>query len=112
MSELLCSCACGQIKFEVSNEPPEIAHCYCSICANLAQSELMSFAKYPIKLLDQINRDLIREIRSSNRAVRGYCQTCQSAVYMLYDRSDNIWIATDLFQFPTPNSETYDIYRN
>jgi hypothetical protein len=65
----------------------------------------MSFAKYDIE------GDL-REVRSSARAVRGYCDVCRDPIYMVYDGSDNAWIATEVFTFDYSMVETYDIFRD
>jgi len=113
MDKINCKCKCNTISFILSSKdlPDEIAKCYCSICRSLNGSEYMSFCKYDKQIINKINLNDITIIRSSVRAMRGFCSKCNSCIYMLYDDSPNIWLVVDIFQYDLQHIETYDIYK-
>jgi len=69
------------------------------------------FSKYDKSLLKSIDVDKIIIKRSSSRAVRGFCSTCKTPIFMLYDNSNNIWIISDVFKFDFKYIEIYDIFK-
>jgi hypothetical protein len=97
--------------FIVPHKPLEVARCFCSICKRLSHKDFESFAKYDKAILAQLCDKSVLKYRSSNHAVRGFCKTCFSALYMLYDNSPNVWLVADTFNFNWSQAQTYDIYR-
>jgi hypothetical protein len=125
MSLLSCSCKCGKIEFVIIKKPGEIARCYCDICKKIHKKDFVQFAKYLTKdiklfvgdvnvsiykLLFSGTNDLII-IKSSNRAKRFFCPNCQDLIFMHYNESKNIWLATDIFNFDITNIDHYDIFK-
>lgn len=109
---LRCSCECGALAFTLPSRPVEIARCFCSICTSLHGVPFMAFAKYPVDVIDRVRGPDVYTYRSSNRAVRGYCNRCNAPVYMLYDHSPNVWIVITTLRFDVAGVETYDLYRD
>ena len=108
MGDLQCECSCKQIKFSVPYRPKDIAQCYCTLCKYLHQKPFVDFAKYE---KDQISLDFnkMRSVKSSPRAVRYRCNTCNDWIGMVYNDSDNIWVVCDNFLFSCHDIETYSI---
>ena len=104
-------CKCGSITYTVPHLPREIANCYCSICQQLHDKPFMSFAKYNINEIIFTDRENLLMIRSSDHASRGYCNLCNSPLFMYYDQSQNIWIVIDSLNDNCELIEHYDIHR-
>lgn len=109
---LNCKCSCGDITFIVPHEPEEIARCFCSICSKYSKSSFVCFAKYQKNDINTImsNMSNMSIIRSSKRAIRGFCSVCKDNIFMIYNDSNNIWINTNTFTFSYEHIDTYDIF--
>ena len=104
-------CKCGSITYTVPHLPHEIADCYCSICQRLHNKTFMSFAKYDINKIIFTGRENLLMIPTSDHASRGYCNLCDSPLFMHYDQSQNIWIVIDSLSDNCESIEHYDIHR-
>jgi hypothetical protein len=71
----------------------------------------MSFAKYIISEIIFTGRENLLMIPTSDRASRGYCNLCDSPLFMHYDQSSNIWIVIDSLNHSCESIDHYDIYR-
>ncbi|AYV83359.1 MAG: aldehyde-activating protein [Hyperionvirus sp.] len=110
MVELECSCQCNKIKIPLNIKPTEIARCFCSICKDIYKTESTSFAVYPKKIVAHLESADVKIVRSP-RAIRGFCNCCDSPLFMLYDDSPNVWIVTNILKFDITHIEIYDIFR-
>jgi hypothetical protein len=103
-------CQCGEVQYTVPYLPKEIANCHCTICQRLHKRPFVSFAKYNVCDIMIEGGGNIRSINSSERALRGYCQICNTILFMYYNDSENIWMNADTFNFDTSSIDHYNIY--
>lgn len=109
-----CICKCKLIEFNLPKFPKEIAICHCSICKNSCgdQNSTTSFTKFDKNQFQNLikNSESILTCRTSNQAIRGFRKSCKTPIYMIYDKSPNIWLTTNTFKFDYNQIPTYDIY--
>lgn len=103
-------CQCGSVQYIVPEEPVEIANCHCTICQRVHHRPYVGFAKYPKNEVEFFGLEHVKTLRTSPKAVRGYCSKCNTYLYMMYDNSPTVWLVTENFNFPTDNIEHYNIY--
>jgi len=104
-------CYCGKCKYTVKETPKEIARCYCENCKILHGGEYSEFSKYHQDEIDISECYHLKYLRSSNKAIRGFCGLCNKFLFMIYDSSENIWIYVNTLNIDKNNIETYDIYK-
>lgn len=103
-------CSCTKIQYHIPYKPKEIGNCHCTICQRLHNKPFVSFAKYNINEVVFIYKDNLVMIPSSDRAKRGYCSACNTLLFMHYNKSQNVWMNTDTFNFNIDSIEHYNIY--
>jgi len=82
-------CLCGQVRYEVTGAPVDTTLCFCTQCRRQTGSAMPAFATWPADRLALL-RGEPRSYRSSERAVRQFCQECGSALFWLADGSGQV----------------------
>jgi hypothetical protein len=80
-------CACGAIRYEISDEPLVMNDCQCRDCQRKSGTGHGSYLSFPrradVKLTGEAKHwDIVSD--SGNVKTRGFCATCGSPVYMTF----------------------------
>ena len=98
-------CLCGDIRFEVTGEPHEVTHCYCSMCRRSAGAGSQTFVQFPSH--DVRWTRMPKPYESSPGCVRGFCERCGSSMFLDYaDQVGFIWLTAGTFDDPESLSPT------
>lgn len=94
------SCLCGAVRFEVTGELPEPDACHCSQCRKTS-GHFWASTDVPKADVTIHGEDNVRWFQSSEKARRGFCGTCGSALFWDPVHRDKIAIAMGAFDAPT-----------
>lgn len=80
-------CACGEIRYEISDEPMFMNDCQCLDCQRTSGTGHGSYLTFPskahVKVSDHATHwDMIGD--SGTTKTRGFCPTCGSPVYLTF----------------------------
>jgi hypothetical protein len=94
------SCLCGAVRFSVEGPLREVIFCHCGQCrkqtglyyaATNAQEDDVTLA----------GQDSVTWYQSSEKARRGFCRHCGSALFWKFDGTDYVSIQAGSFEQPT-----------
>ena len=71
-------CLCGAIRFAARGAPTMTNYCHCQMCRKAGGAPVVAWATYRIEQVDITGP--IKFYRSSERAERGFCPNCGSAM--------------------------------
>lgn len=109
MQENSGSCLCGAVRFRTRGQLRELIACHCSQCRK--QTGLY-YAATNVEL-DRMNvegEENVTWYRASDKASRGFCRICGSALFWRADGHDYMSILAGAFDQPTGLSFGYHIY--
>lgn len=80
-------CACGAVRYEISDEPMFMNDCQCLDCQHTSGTGHGSYLTFPskahVKLSGQATHwDMVDD--NGNTKTRGFCPTCGSPVYLTF----------------------------
>jgi hypothetical protein len=87
-------CACGEIRYEASEEPFLVAHCHCRDCQRTSGAAFVTTAfmrKINFKLLRGTPRSCEFRADSGNILGRQFCGTCGSQLFFDVKAMPEIW---------------------
>jgi hypothetical protein len=71
-------CLCGAVRFEAQGAPTACNYCHCQMCRKASGAPVVAWAMYPI---DKVKvSGPMKFYRSSEKAERGFCPNCGSAM--------------------------------
>ena len=83
------ACLCGRVRFELDLPTKWVAHCHCSMCRRAHGAAFVTWVSVPETAFRvTAGADHLRDYRSSETAVRSFCDVCGST--MLF-RSEGRW---------------------
>ena len=75
------SCLCGEVKFELADEPVAVSHCHCRMCQKQHGSAFATYARFPRQALHYVtDMEKLASYNSSADVVRKFCRTCGSSI--------------------------------
>jgi hypothetical protein len=92
------SCACGNVTFEAINLRSSVVFCHCTQCRKWSGHYWSSTATQESDVT--INGE-VRWYRSSDRAERGFCPTCGSALFFRPTGSGRFGVSMGALDQPT-----------
>lgn len=105
----LGSCLCGAVTFEVAGELPPLDACHCSKCRKQS-GHFFASTDVPRSALTIHGAQNVAWFRSSEKARRGFCSTCGSALFWDPIARDWIGVAMGAFDKPTGTKLRVHIY--
>ena len=75
-----CSCACGQVKFEIHGDLGPLTACHCQYCRKSSGHHFVS-TNVPQASLVFISDASLKWYQSSKIADRGFCSNCGSQLF-------------------------------
>ena len=80
-------CACGAIRYEISDEPMVMSDCQCRDCQHMSGTGHGSYLTFPRRAAvtlegEATHRDFAGD--SGNIKTRAFCPTCGSPVYLTF----------------------------
>jgi hypothetical protein len=105
----LGGCLCGAVRFTVTGALGPVIACHCSQCRR--QTGLY-FTSTDVKKAElHIDEDgSLAWYRASDRASRGFCRRCGSALFWQGDGRDSTFVVTGAFDQPSGLSIDYHIF--
>jgi len=102
-------CLCGHVRFRVTGAANNTANCHCRLCQKAAGAPFVTWSEFPRSALKWLGAEpTLRD--SSPHGERGHCPKCGSAVTFRFKGSDDIDIATALFDEPNAFPPTFEIW--
>jgi adenylate cyclase len=72
-------CACGSVKFEITQKPLGTGYCSCRICQRCTSAPVLAWVAFPVEAV-KFTRDVPRYYRLSLIGEKGFCGKCGSQV--------------------------------
>ena len=108
------SCLCKAITFQVEKFQGPVGHCHCTMCQKFHGAAFSTFVETKQRDLHWLSgKELLKEYRAENGAVRSFCSCCGSSLLFesLFNREDNtIEIALAAFDKLEPVHADAHIY--
>lgn len=87
-------CACGAIRYEISDEPIVMNDCQCRDCQKVSGTGHGSYLSFPsrqrVKLEGMAtHRDIVAD--SGNTKTHAFCPTCGSPVYLTFAAAPDVF---------------------
>jgi hypothetical protein len=103
------SCLCGRISFKARGKLREVIACHCGQCRK--QTGLY-YAATNVRHdhLELNDWSLVSWYQSSEKAKRGFCGSCGSALFWAYDGEAEISVMAGAFDAPTDLKMGYHIF--
>ena len=100
-------CACGRARYEITHWdiPNHMPHCYCHVCRHSAGAAFLSWIFCAKAHFRWTSTPPPRCVRTTDMAVRYYCDTCAGNVLLVYDEEADDWV------WPTVGSIDDDSWR-
>jgi len=76
-------CLCGAVRYEASEPPSFMGHCYCADCRKASGSGFIPFMNFPARAL-RFTGEVMQfrsKAASGREAVRNFCARCHSLVF-------------------------------
>ena len=73
-------CNCGQVRFELTNEPKEVGACHCGMCRKFTGGVFLGI-KVPKEHFKLTKDDGLLCYQSSDWAERAFCDRCGSSLF-------------------------------
>ncbi|MBV9014322.1 MAG: GFA family protein [Alphaproteobacteria bacterium] len=67
-------CQCGRIRYRARAPRDRASVCFCRMCQKASGGPFMAFVRFPAEQVEWLTAPSV--FASSNRAERGFCQTC------------------------------------
>eukprot|EP00392_Amoebophrya_sp_AT5.2_P016497 g16763.t1 len=111
-AEVTGGCYCGAVKFEVKLFPPELQHCYCSMCRKLSGAPFQTWAwvyNKHLKWRDE-QKQLLFE-KTSGEGGRHFCKLCGTGMTIVYDdeKKTTTWLAAGCYDDMSLCEEVADV---
>lgn len=104
------SCLCGGIRFTVKGEMRDVVACHCGQCRKQTGSYYMA-TNAPDEAIEVSDPDkLLRWYLSSDKAKRGFCSACGSALFWKHCDDDFTSILAGSIDGPTGMKVTKHIF--
>ena len=97
-------CLCGKIRYHTMGEPKNVPFCHCTICRRAAGSPVVPWATFRASQVEWLAEQPAR-FRSSQKAERGFCPRCGSALLFVLVANAN-WVDLTVGTFDDPDSLT------
>ncbi|CAD7966515.1 unnamed protein product [Amoebophrya sp. A25] len=97
------SCLCGHSVFEAFLFPPEIQHCYCSMCRRFSGSAFQTWAPTQFGFFKWVEAKDLKVLETSRYASRHVCKRCGTHLTIKYDSQQALWLAMGAFDFAHEN---------
>lgn len=94
------SCLCGAVTFEVDRALPKAIACHCTMCRKQSSHYFVS-VELPRDSLTIHAPERLTWYASSDKARRGFCATCGSALFWDPIRGDKIGVSMGAMNAPT-----------
>jgi len=108
------SCLCGQIKYELLNDPKKVTSCHCSMCQKQHGAAFATYASVPKNDLVYISGvDKLISYNSSGSVERKFCGVCGSSLQWSGSKKFPDWISIAIATLDTEfkPSKITDIYQ-
>lgn len=103
-------CLCGEVEFEVTGKLRDVMYCHCEQCRKQTGHYFAATAT-KLENIEISGSENITWFKSSERAERGFCSKCGSALFWkLSDGSGHISILAGALDNPTGLKATSHIY--
>jgi len=80
-TQLTGQCLCGEIKYQVSNLLPHMAHCHCSMCRKFHGAAFSTFGVAKKEDFQWLSGEhLLKIYTAPNGTQRGFCANCGSSL--------------------------------
>lgn len=93
-------CLCGAVRYEVVGQLRDVINCHCSMCQHLHGS-FGAHSKADQSDIHIIEERGLKWFASSNRAERGFCNTCGSSLFWRSFTQSSIGILAGTLDQPT-----------
>lgn len=103
------SCLCGKIRFEVTGALREVVACHCTQCRKQS-GHYYAATNTPDETIRVTGEENLTWYQSSERARRGFCRHCGSALFWKDDRDDFTSILAGSLEKPTGLAIAKHIY--
>ncbi len=94
------ACLCGAVRIRTTGELRGVGYCHCSMCRKQT-GHVFAATNIPDADLEVTGEESVAWFESSERARRGFCRTCGSALFWKMRDSDRIAVLAGLFDAPT-----------
>lgn len=102
-------CLCGQVRYEAANLRETVTACHCGQCRRVSGNYWAATRA----MADEIEiSGAVSWFRSSEKAERGFCATCGSALFYRPIGAEHIAVAAGSVDMPTGMTLTHHIYVN
>ena len=103
-------CLCGAVRFRATGPLAPAAHCHCTMCRKASGAPVVTFTRVGLNEF-AFTKGKPKEYRSSKTGRRGFCATCGSQLYFMYDaKPDSIGINVGCFDEPERLTPVRHIY--
>lgn len=92
-------CACGQVRYQIEDQPNNTTNCYCTQCRAAVGAPLVTWSEFPRSAVTFTSGEP-KWFKSSDWAERGFCETCGTALTFRYIEGDALDIATATLDEP------------
>lgn len=72
-------CLCGAVRYRAEGAPTNVNYCHCRMCQRGSGAPVVAWATFPLTRF-QWTKGAPTIRRSSDRAVRGFCSACGTAL--------------------------------
>ena len=95
-------CLCGEVRFQISEQPIEIVFCHCRMCQRSSGAQIGAGAMFTREAL-RFTRGAPKYYKSSPIAERGFCANCGSSLtYRPLVPQWSDWIDVDVASLDSP----------
>lgn len=106
-------CLCGEIKFEVDEIQPRMAHCHCTMCRKFHGAAFSTFGEAKVEHFRWLSgMALIRTFQAKNGTKRQFCDTCGSSLRFIpsNDKGEYVEFSLSLLDDDIPHRSDAHIY--
>ena len=82
-------CLCGAVRYRISAQPIDSAHCHCRICQRSSGAAFLTWATLPASGLAYTDGEAVA-YRSSDTAVREFCGACGTQLVFRADDGETV----------------------
>ena len=95
-------CLCGNIRYRTIGEPKSVPLCHCTMCRRASGSPVVPWATFLKRQVEWLTEPPAR-FRSSEKAERGFCPRCGSALLFEFVAQAD-WVDLTVGTFDDPDS--------
>jgi len=109
--EMTGGCYCGACRYECTLFPPELQHCYCSLCRKLSGSDFQSWCPVESKHVKWTGNEHLKLVATTAFGKRHTCMQCFSTMTIIYnDDPKSTWFAAGSYDDECCHSEEYALH--